>query len=96
MNQSPNKPSVHGMLIFGKKNSYALHLPLFHTPHDYQIILQLKLSLAAQQKFLKDQQLHPEFTAYTIEPKRFVLPDMIGRPKPFKVNLYRGILKEVA
>ena len=39
-----DKTSVHGMLIFGKEKIYASHLPLFHPPHDYQIILELELN----------------------------------------------------
>jgi hypothetical protein len=85
-----DKPSVHGMLIFGKEKIYASHLPLFHTPHNYQIILELELDKTIKAKFVKDQQLHPEFTTYTIEPEKFILPEMIKNPKPFKVNIYRG------
>lgn len=85
-----DKPSVHGMLVFGKERIYASHLPLFHPPHNYQIILELELDKTAKAQFVKDQQQHPEFAAYTIEPDKFVLPEMIANPKPFKVNIYRG------
>jgi hypothetical protein len=85
-----DKPSIHGMLIFGQEKIYASHLPLFHTPHDYQIILELELDKTAKAQFVKDQQQHPEFTTYTIEPEKFVLPEMLKTPKPFKVNIYRG------
>jgi hypothetical protein len=85
-----DKPSVHGMLIFGNEKIYASHLPLFHTPHDYQIILELELEKTTKDQFVKDQQLHPEFTTYSIEPEKFILPEMIKNPKPFKVNIYRG------
>lgn len=33
-----DKPSVHGMTLMGTELIYASHLPMFHTPHDYQII----------------------------------------------------------
>jgi hypothetical protein len=85
-----DKPSVHGMLIFGTQKMYASHLPLFHAPHNYQIIIELELDKAAKEKFIKDQQLHPEFTTYTIEPERFILPDKINSKGSFKANLYRG------
>jgi hypothetical protein len=85
-----DKPSVHGMLIFGTEKIYASHLPLFHAPHNYQIILELELDKTAKQKFIKDQQLHPEFTTYTIEPERFILPDKVNSKGSFKANLYRG------
>ncbi|WP_373990514.1 hypothetical protein [Duganella sp. BuS-21] len=38
----------HGMVLFGgKKGLYASHLPMFHAPHDYQVILQLHVADAA-------------------------------------------------
>jgi hypothetical protein len=85
-----DKPSVHGMLIFGTGKIYASHLPMFHAPHNYQIIVEIELDKTAKQKFIKDQQLHPEFTTYTIEPERFILPDKISSKGSFKANLYRG------
>jgi hypothetical protein len=85
-----DKPSTHGMVIFGRETIYASHLPLFHAPHHYQIILQLQLEKTTQQKFIKDQQLHPEAATYSIEPEKFILPEIIEKPRQFKANLYRG------
>jgi hypothetical protein len=91
MNSMPaDKPSTHGMLLFGTTKIYASHLPMFHSPHNYQIILELELNKANKQLFIKDQQRHPEVATYTIEPEKFILPDMIARPHPFKVAIYRG------
>jgi hypothetical protein len=87
---SSDKPSGHGMLIFGTEKMYASHLPLFRTPHNYQIILELELDKTAKQKFVLDQKLHPEFTTYSIDPEKFVLPDKIESKGSFKANLYRG------
>jgi hypothetical protein len=87
---SLDKPSTHGMLLFGSDNIYASHLPMFHSPHDYQILIELELSKADKVKYLLDVKQNPNYSTYTIEPEKFVLPDMINNPKPFKVNLYRG------
>jgi hypothetical protein len=87
---SADKPSVHGMLIFGTQKIYASHLPLFHAPHNYQIILELQLDSKAKKLFITDQQQHPEFTTYTIEPETFILPDMIAAKGTFTTSLYRG------
>ncbi len=87
---SSDKPSTHGMLLFGSEKIYASHLPMFHSPHDYQIILELELSKFDKQKYVSDKNKNSNYTTYTIEPEKFVLPDMINNPKPFKVNLYRG------
>jgi hypothetical protein len=87
---STDKASTHGMLIFGTNKIYASHLPMFRTPHNYQIILGLVLDAKAQQKFIADQKQNPQYTTYTIEPEKFVLPDMIAKKGTFKANLYRG------
>ena len=85
-----DKSSVHGMLIFGKNKIYASHLPMFHAPHHYQIILELELDKGDAQKFIADQQQHPESATYTIEPEKFILPNKIAQSGSFKANLYRG------
>tara|TARA_R110001583_G_scaffold17310_5_gene70155 strand:+ start:2916 stop:3617 length:702 start_codon:yes stop_codon:yes gene_type:complete len=87
---SSDKPSTHGMLLFGSDMVYASHLPMFHSPHDYQIVLELELSIADKRKYIKDKKQHSNAPTYTIEPERFVLPDMINNPKSFKINMYRG------
>jgi hypothetical protein len=89
-NVSADKPSTHGMLIFGKEKIYASHLPMFRSPHNYQIILELELDSKTKKLFVADQNNNPEYNTYTIEPETFVLPDMISNPKSFKANLYRG------
>jgi len=35
----------HGMALFGgKAGLYASHLPMFHAPHDYQVLLQIHIA----------------------------------------------------
>ncbi|MGZ6333361.1 MAG: hypothetical protein ACXWP5_12130, partial [Bdellovibrionota bacterium] len=36
-------PATHGMLLFGDKSTYLSHLPMYHSPHDYQVILKVTL-----------------------------------------------------
>lgn len=88
--------ATHGMLIVGKDVVYASHLPMFKSPnmpnmpHDYQVILKLKLDDASDKLFKRDQADHPQSMLYTINPEKFVLPDMVAKPRPFKADLYRG------
>jgi hypothetical protein len=89
-NMAADRPAVHGMLIFGTEKIYASHLPFFHPPHNYQVILELALDKTAKQNFIEDQATHPAFTTYTIEPETFVLPAKIAGKGSFKANLYRG------
>ncbi len=85
-----DKPAVHGMVIFGKEKVYAYHLPMFHSPHNYQVILEIQFDKQTMLDLRRDQELNPEHATYTIEPEKFVLPEMISQPRPFKVNIYRG------
>jgi len=87
-----DRSPVHGMLIFGKNKIYASHLPMFHAPHHYQIILELELDKGDAQKFIADQQQHPESATYTIEPEKFILPNEVAQSGSFKTNLYVVIL----
>ncbi|WP_337965872.1 hypothetical protein [uncultured Flavobacterium sp.] len=88
--ETSDKASTHGMLIFGKNKIYAYHLPMFHSPHNYQIILELELAETAKSLFIEDQKNNPEYATYTIEPETFVLPQMIAKGNSFMVDLYRG------
>jgi len=86
----PDKPSTHGMMLMGSEIIYASHLPMFHSPHDYQIISVLELSKNDQAKYILDKKNHPGELIYTIEPETFVLPEMINHTKTFKASIYRG------
>lgn len=86
---SADPASVHGMLIFGQKTTYVSHLPMYHSPHDYQVILEVDLGKETG-NLTQDMAAHPEEPVYTIEPKRFVLPDMVKGLKAFPAKVYRG------
>jgi hypothetical protein len=91
--QSTDKPSTHGMLVFGgvaDRPLYASHLPMFHSPHDYQVLLQISVNDSIRALYTASRKKFPKERVYTIEPEVFVLPDMIQHPRPFKVHLYRG------
>lgn len=91
--QSTDKPSTHGMLLVGGRTDtrlYASHLPMFHSPHDYQVLLEMKFPDSIHALYTASLKKFPKEMVYTIEPEVFVLPDMIAKPRPFKVHLYRG------
>lgn len=62
--QTTDKASTHGMLIFGKNKIYAYHLPMFHSPHNYQIILELELDETAKSLFIEDQKSNTEYAVF--------------------------------
>lgn len=86
----PDRPSTHGMMLMGNETIYASHLPMFHSPHDYQIILILELTKDDQVIYQQDRKNHPGELVYTIEPETFVLPEMINYTRIFKASIYRG------
>jgi hypothetical protein len=86
---SHDRAATHGMVLFGSEKIYASHLPMFHSPHDYQIILELELTENTRKIYLENKKNSSE-TVYTLEPEKFVLPEMIKNPRPFKANIFRG------
>lgn len=88
--QQSDKPAVHGMLLMGEKTIYASHLPMFHSPHDYQIILMLHMEPKVHKHYNADRLAHPDETVYTLEPEVFVLPEKVKHGKYFKASIYRG------
>lgn len=82
-------PSIHGMLIVGRSKIYLSHLPMFHSPHDYQVILEARFSQKGQNAYLESQANSDE-TVYTLVPESFVLPEMVRSPRPFQAQIYKG------
>jgi hypothetical protein len=84
----------HGMALFGgKQGLYASHLPMFHAPHDYQVVLQLHLADAAQDAALR-RRLDGRSALWTLAPEKFDLDRLApGASKPlqrFQADLVLG------
>jgi hypothetical protein len=87
--QHPDPPSVHGMLVVGKGTIYLSHLPMFHSPHDYQVILEAEFDPASSSAYAKSLKSHAE-PVYTIAPETGVLAEMAQVGRSFKAELFRG------
>lgn len=87
---TPEPAAIHGMVVFGKQKIYASHLPMYHSPHDYQVIFELNIDSVSTSSLEEDQRKHPNDITYTLEPEPFVLTDMINHPFAFKAKLFRG------
>src|SRR5262249_55424081 len=89
-------PFVHGMLIVGEQTVFLSHLPLFHRPHDYQVLLEAgftKPGSDPEADYFKDRKGKGKDTKiYTLEPEPFVLPSLAAATpsRSFKGNIYRG------
>ena len=93
-NRQQDRPSSHGMLLVGQQTAFLSHLPLFATPHDYQVILEVTFAKAGsdpQADYFNDRK-RSGTKIYTIEPDRFVLPQLNAATplRSFTTNIYRG------
>ena len=86
--------SQHGMVLFGGREAlYASHLPMFHAPHDYQVVLRLRLADKAQDSALRER-LHGKAALWTLAPEKFTIDRLAqGAAQPlagFKADLVQG------
>jgi hypothetical protein len=84
----------HGMALFGgKQGLYASHLPMFHAPHDYQVVLRIRLADQAQDKALRAR-LDGKTALWTLAPEKFEIDRLApgaGNPlAAFKADLVLG------
>lgn len=86
-------PAVHGMLLFGQETTYASHLPMFHYPHDYQLIMELKLADLPRSQTLDAYEFFKGEgeTLFTLVPEKMDLAQVISGDKTtFKALIYLG------
>ncbi|WP_295998705.1 hypothetical protein [Rugamonas sp.] len=91
---APASWGEHGMVLFGgMEGLYAAHLPMFHAPHDHQVVLQVRLADAALDAVLR-RRLDGRTALWTIAPEAFELARLApgaGAPlRRFKADLVRG------
>lgn len=85
--------SVHGMLLFGggASGTYVSHLPMFHAPHDYQLVMSVALDKSSPAAIAFKKLQDAGETLFTIEPKPMDLTlVMSGKKKEFQADLYQG------
>jgi hypothetical protein len=84
----------HGMAVFGgRRGLYASHLPMFHAPHDSQVLLRFHLADAAADLALRET-LAREPRLWTLDPEAFDLLRLApGHAEPlreFKARFFEG------
>lgn len=82
--------ATHGMFFFGTEKIYLSHLPMFHNPHDYQVLFEVEIPEKAKKTYLESLKNYPQETMYTLVPEDFVLPEIAQTPRPFSAQLYFG------
>ncbi|MGH8075822.1 MAG: MBL fold metallo-hydrolase [Lysobacter sp.] len=87
---SADAPNTHGMLVVGTDVVYLSHLPMFHSPHNYQLIFEAGLPGDVLADYRADAKAHGD-QVYTLVPsERWVLPTTIREEASFVADLYRG------
>ena len=82
-------PGTHNMLLFGERNIYLSHLPMFDaltsdkmdytSEHRYQVILEASFLRGAenlQQVYIDDRRKNASVRIYTLAPENFVLSSL--------------------
>lgn len=88
-------PSTHGMLLFGDKVNFASHLPMFHSPHDYQLLLRLEFrTLPREMPYTLENYAAAKLSGsslLTLVPERMDLTQVIEGPKrSFRAEIFDG------
>jgi hypothetical protein len=82
------------MAVFGgRQGLYASHLPMFHAPHDSQIVLRLHLADAAAERALREE-LAARPRLWTLDPETFDLlrlgPGNAEPLRSFEARFFEG------
>ncbi|WP_448213366.1 hypothetical protein [Colwellia sp. MEBiC06753] len=82
----PAYEGTHGMVLMQKGSTvFASHLPLYHKPHDYQILYKLNVKDLNLLQVVRDNPL------VTIEPELFNLERLVrGEEMEIKADVYIG------
>lgn len=85
---------VHGMVLFGDRDGlYAAHLPMFHAPHDTQVVLRVGFADPKLEQDLRAR-LDGKTALWTLEPERFALrglaPGAATPVRSFKARVVEG------
>lgn len=85
---------LHGMAVFGgAEGLYASHLPMFHTPHDSQVIIRFHLADAQLDHSLRTT-LAQHAKLWTLAPEKFDLlrlsPKHAAPLKQFSASFFDG------
>ena len=92
----------HNMMLVGEQTVFASHLPMFDSPHRFQVIMEVELAKAGgsgDDVYAADRKAHPKVGMYTLQPQEiFVLSQMFrGDPKvrrtSFHGTVFRGHLE---
>jgi hypothetical protein len=84
----------HGMVLFGGRDGlYASHLPMFHAPHDVQVVLRVHFADAQVERAVRTR-LDGGTDLWTLDPEPFALARLAPRASTpltgFMANVVEG------
>ena len=83
------KAGFHGMLLFGRKEIFMSHLPMFMPQHRYQAIWQITFGNELDFEYLQASLKSDNY--FTIAPvELFKLPDLKNNKQSFLCDVYEG------
>jgi hypothetical protein len=66
---------AHGMLLFGDRQVYLSHLPMFDPPHNYQVLLAVRPDAEASRALRADSERSPG-VMHTVDPELFPIAEL--------------------
>lgn len=81
----------HGMLVFGEDPLYFSHLPMFGPPHNFQVLLEVKLSESAREALARDR-ANGWDGYYTFDPVSFPIADLAPLDDSVPLSSIEGTL----
>jgi hypothetical protein len=66
---------VHGMLLFGEEQLYLSHLPMFESPHNFQVLLEVGFDDPVRETLRSDREGGPD-RMYTFVPETFPIVEL--------------------
>jgi hypothetical protein len=84
---------VHGMLLFGEEELYLSHLPMFASPHNFQVLLEVTFDADVREVLLSDRQAISD-GIHTFAPEPFPIVELEpGGDKPARTSIEGTIFR---
>ncbi|MGK5114450.1 hypothetical protein [Geodermatophilus sp. CPCC 205506] len=88
----PDTTGSHGMLLFGDEVLHLSHLPMFHFPHNFQVLLSVRFDDDSSRAFLADRATG-DGGLYTFLPELFPITELDPRNGPKRSSLEGTIFR---
>ena len=86
---------AHNMMVVGERGVFLSHLPMFMTPHNFQVILEATLTSrgrSVRNLYVNDRRSNPEIKMYTLRPEESFKLTSLFTPRPPERNSFKGTI----